>query len=384
VNEAPTDVALSANTVAEKATGAVVGAVTVADPDAGDLPTVAVSDNRFEIVGGQLKLRPGQALDFESEGTVNLNITATDAGGLSLTQAFTVVVTNVNEAPERITLTPRVVAENVSGAMVGTLSAVDPEGDQVRFAVTDPRWEVDGTTLKLKAGHSVQRPESPTVEVQVTAMDSGQPALSGTATMVIIVTANPFPWQYQPQAFDVDTDGVIAAADVLVLIDEINNPTVRQADGSLPESRPVDSLLPYYDPDGDGRLFAKDVLAIIDYINNRTTTEGEGEAVAAPTPDDPALAPTGSAALATVSGSDAQNSRLAGNWLGRGEGSANTLRDAATWCAPSQIPAARLRTVTVAPPRSLAQLDGELPDIESLLDELAADVAAASGSALGG
>ncbi len=98
VNEAPTGIGLSANTVAENADGASVGLVTVTDPDAGDTHTLAVSDGRFEIVGGQLKLKAGQSVDFETEPTVSVDITATDAGGLSLVKPFVIQVTNVNEA----------------------------------------------------------------------------------------------------------------------------------------------------------------------------------------------------------------------------------------------------------------------------------------------
>ena len=37
------------------------------DPDSGDTHTFAVDDARFEVVGGQLKLKAGQSLDFEAE-----------------------------------------------------------------------------------------------------------------------------------------------------------------------------------------------------------------------------------------------------------------------------------------------------------------------------
>jgi Ca2+-binding RTX toxin-like protein len=96
-NEAPTDIALSAATVQENAAGAVIGDVTVTDPDAGDTHTLSVDDGRFEIVGGQLKLRAGQSLDFEAASSVVVNITATDAGGLSRVEAFTIAVTDVFE-----------------------------------------------------------------------------------------------------------------------------------------------------------------------------------------------------------------------------------------------------------------------------------------------
>jgi len=92
VPNAPTDIQLSASTVAENAAGAVIGTLTVTDPD-GDAPAWTVSDNRFEVVDGQLKLKPGIALDFEQAGSVALQITATDDDG-SLTKDVTITVQN--------------------------------------------------------------------------------------------------------------------------------------------------------------------------------------------------------------------------------------------------------------------------------------------------
>ncbi|MEN2991905.1 cadherin repeat domain-containing protein, partial [Tistrella sp. BH-R2-4] len=79
VNEVPAVPVLDGTSVAEGVAGAVVGLVTVADPDAGDTVELTVDDARFEIVDGVLKLRDGVSLDFETEATVDLVITATDA-----------------------------------------------------------------------------------------------------------------------------------------------------------------------------------------------------------------------------------------------------------------------------------------------------------------
>ncbi|MEN2981042.1 Ig-like domain-containing protein, partial [Tistrella sp. 25B02-3] len=65
-NEAPTAPVVTGTTVAENAAGAVIGTVTASDPD-GDALSVTVDDARFEVVGGQLKLRDGISLDHEAE-----------------------------------------------------------------------------------------------------------------------------------------------------------------------------------------------------------------------------------------------------------------------------------------------------------------------------
>jgi Ca2+-binding RTX toxin-like protein len=101
VNNAPTTVTLSANTVAENTAGAIIGTLTTTDPDsattANGQHTYAVDDARFEVVSGQLKLKDGVTLDHEAAAIVNVNVTATDGGGLSKVQAFAITVTDVRE-----------------------------------------------------------------------------------------------------------------------------------------------------------------------------------------------------------------------------------------------------------------------------------------------
>ena len=100
VNEAPTDIALNGASVLEVSPGAIIGSVSVTDPDAGDTHAFTISDNRFEVVAGQLKLKAGISLDFETEPVVNLTITATDqaGAGLSLNEPFQITVLDVVES----------------------------------------------------------------------------------------------------------------------------------------------------------------------------------------------------------------------------------------------------------------------------------------------
>jgi len=83
-------------TVAEKVTGARVGIVAAHDPDPGDVLTFEVSDPRFEITtvdGAEiLKLKDAVSLDYGTEPTVSLTITATDFRGAAISRSFTVNV----------------------------------------------------------------------------------------------------------------------------------------------------------------------------------------------------------------------------------------------------------------------------------------------------
>ncbi|AFZ24601.1 Ca2+-binding protein, RTX toxin [Cylindrospermum stagnale PCC 7417] len=191
VNEVPTAITLSNNSLAENAVAAVIGTLTVSDPDAGSSHSFSVNDTRFEVVNGQLKLKAGQSLNFEAEPTVNLNITATDNGtpSLSLTRSFTLNVSNVNEVPTAITLSNNSLAENAVAAVIGTLTVSDPDaGSSHSFSVNDSRFEVVNGQLKLKAGQSLNFEAEPTVNLNITATDNGTPSQSFTRSFTLNVS----------------------------------------------------------------------------------------------------------------------------------------------------------------------------------------------------
>ncbi|KKK97084.1 hypothetical protein LCGC14_2656300, partial [marine sediment metagenome] len=96
-NHPPTAMALDNASVDENLVGAVIGNLSATDPDVGDSHGFTVSDARFEVVAGQLKLRDGESLDHETEPSVSLDVTATDQGGLSLRETFIIAVDDVDE-----------------------------------------------------------------------------------------------------------------------------------------------------------------------------------------------------------------------------------------------------------------------------------------------
>ena len=104
VNDAPTAINLTGSSIDENDVGAVVGTLSTTDVDVGDTHTYTVDDARFEVVGGQLKLKDGVSIDHESESSINVNVTTTDSGGLSHSQAFTISVNDINESPTDLSL----------------------------------------------------------------------------------------------------------------------------------------------------------------------------------------------------------------------------------------------------------------------------------------
>ena len=172
-NEAPGAASLTGDPVAENAAGASVGVLSSVDPD-GDDAAIAYSVDAgsiFEVVGTELRLKAGESLDFEAGASVPVQVTATDAGGASTTTTLTVAVADVNEAPEAPTLIGGSVAENAAGAVIGTLGAIDPEDGAISFSVSDPRFVVEGATLRLADGVSLDHEAAEPVAVDVTVSD---------------------------------------------------------------------------------------------------------------------------------------------------------------------------------------------------------------------
>lgn len=95
-NHPPSTPQLFGNTVMENAQGAEIGTVSSIDPEKITV-TFSVSDDRFEIVGNKLQLKPGVSLDYESEDSIRLTITATDVTGLESDRRYTIEVLDVNE-----------------------------------------------------------------------------------------------------------------------------------------------------------------------------------------------------------------------------------------------------------------------------------------------
>ena len=95
VNDAPTAVDLSNTAIAENVEGAVVGQLSVTDLDAGDSHHFEISDDRFEVVDGTVKLKDGVSLNHDDAASVSFDVTATDSAGASFTQSFDIMVADM-------------------------------------------------------------------------------------------------------------------------------------------------------------------------------------------------------------------------------------------------------------------------------------------------
>lgn len=80
VNEPPTEIRVAGAPVFEHVSGTVVGVLSAIDPESGDSHSFTTSDERFEILGTQLKLKPTSSFDFATGSTVSVSLTATEDG----------------------------------------------------------------------------------------------------------------------------------------------------------------------------------------------------------------------------------------------------------------------------------------------------------------
>ena len=69
-----------------------MGSLSVEDPDLGDSVEWILSDARFEVADGKLRLKAGEILDCDIASEIPLSITARDRGGLTATGDFIVQV----------------------------------------------------------------------------------------------------------------------------------------------------------------------------------------------------------------------------------------------------------------------------------------------------
>lgn len=141
LNERPTDIVLSSLTVAEnQPVGTVVGTFSATDPNVGETFTYslvagtgATDNSSFTVDGNQLKT--AGIFDYEAKNNYSVRIQVSDSANNIYEKSFTINISDVNEAPTDISLSPTSVEENQpSGTKVGTLSATDPDaGSSLRI-----------------------------------------------------------------------------------------------------------------------------------------------------------------------------------------------------------------------------------------------------------
>jgi hypothetical protein len=155
-DEPPTDIALSADSVAENtAVGSLVAALSAVDEDSSSFTYTLVAgagstDNAaFTITGNELRL--AEVPDYETKASYQIRIKVTDNTGLSYEEQFTISVEDVNEAPSDITLTNARIAENSAiGTVIGSLVGVDEDSsDTLTYTLTGGTGDEDNNSFTI-------------------------------------------------------------------------------------------------------------------------------------------------------------------------------------------------------------------------------------------
>lgn len=124
VNETPTNITLSTSSINEgSAIESTVGTFSTSDPDSADTFTytlvsgVGATDNASFTIDGDA-LKTNTALDFETKPSYSIRVRSKDAGNLTYSKAFTINVTDQNEAPTFTTAAGQIaeMTEGVAGS----------------------------------------------------------------------------------------------------------------------------------------------------------------------------------------------------------------------------------------------------------------------------
>lgn len=211
VNEPPTAEDLVAYVVEGAPASEIVGTVTASDPDAGDALTFSVYTRDDYAQGSQqvtafsvssstgtIFVEASELIDYEVKSQYVLTVRVTDTGELTSIAAATIHVEDVNEAPNPDCGGQTFqIDEGSSTFEVGTLSADDPEDDDLTFSLisgdNDFRIETSGNSGTLFARHPFDFEEASAYQVRVNVSDPGSLSTECETVNVVVNDVNEAP-----------------------------------------------------------------------------------------------------------------------------------------------------------------------------------------------
>ncbi|MEM1050284.1 MAG: FG-GAP-like repeat-containing protein [Pseudomonadota bacterium] len=191
---AVTDNDSNANTIAENATvGATVGVTALAaDADITDDVSYSVDDNRFTVdANGVVRVASGASFDAETEGSIDIVVTATSDDGSTSQETFTISVSDIDEFDVGSVTdndgTANSIAENATvGTTVGvTALAADADiTDTVSYSVDDNRFSVDANgVVTVASGATFDHETEGSIAIVVTATSTDGSTSQETFTL---------------------------------------------------------------------------------------------------------------------------------------------------------------------------------------------------------
>lgn len=171
--------------IAENVPGAVVGRIATVDSNT----TVTVSDDRFEVRDGNLKLKDGVSLNYEEASKIDLKITGSN-GSDSWTRNVLIEVNDINEANTAVDDTFAIAEDGTLTLDANQLLANDSDLDGDTLRITGVSGAEHGTVTLLDNGKIEFKADanySGPAKFTYTVTDAG--GLTSTATVEVNVGA---------------------------------------------------------------------------------------------------------------------------------------------------------------------------------------------------
>ena len=190
VNDVQSRMTLSSKVVDENDQGANIGTLDTFFDDPQPSGTISYSisgsgSRKFEIVDGELKVKDGVQLNFESKSKYSLTITANNQNGTTTSFKFTITVNDVNDLPTNIELASDSLQGDLVGAIIGEITVTDEDTDETfTYQVDDDRFEIIEGVLRLKSDQSISSTNS-SIDLIITVIDSQGGEYQETVTLSV-------------------------------------------------------------------------------------------------------------------------------------------------------------------------------------------------------
>ena len=203
-NENPNVLTLSANTIPENAAaGTPIGVLSGSDPDAGSVLTYSLvsgtgsdDNSSFSLVGTSLS--SNATFDFETKKLYSIRARVEDQFGAGLEKVFQIQVTNVNENPTLVAVTPNTINERLPvNSLVGDLSTTDPDaGDSFSYSLVNGTGSQDNSFFtvvgnKLRSTSIFDFDVRSTYSVRVRSVDAGGLSVETPLTVQVLNVNDP-------------------------------------------------------------------------------------------------------------------------------------------------------------------------------------------------
>lgn len=160
VNEPPVIVDQSFSIPENSDSGTIVGRVIATDPDLHDALSFSMTDGdasemfKIDPASGLISVGDEAVLDFESQPSLQLLVTVTDAEGLAKSAKIDLTLSDVNEPPQIVTESWSLPENSENGTILGQVHALDADADdQLTFQIvggnSDDTFALDSTTGEL-------------------------------------------------------------------------------------------------------------------------------------------------------------------------------------------------------------------------------------------